>query len=86
MKRRRALTTFAWNTSFGPTERVGAAAESGLASKCEVGWRMSLLKFLTVITLTVHDNSKQTQSRVRLVGPMCNRGARHCILHLGIRF
>jgi hypothetical protein len=64
----------------------GAKGKSGLALKHEVGWQKSLLKISSVMTLTADENGKQTQSRVRLVGPMCKCGARHCILHFGIRF
>jgi hypothetical protein len=57
--------------------------KSGLSQKQEVGLRMSLLKF-AVGSKSGHGKN-QTESRVRLVGPICNRDSRLRVLFLGIR-
>jgi hypothetical protein len=57
-----------------------------------VGWSknakwiqgISLLKFATG-SKSCHGKRKQAQSRMRLVGPICNWDLRPCILRISIR-
>src|SRR5436309_7618016 len=84
-KRKRASTICAWNIFSGRTEAFPAqAGGSGLAQKYEVDRGISLLKFAAGAK-SRHGKWNQTESRVRLVGPNCNRDLRPCILRISIR-